>query len=176
MIVQRARNQNGFTLLELLIAIFLLTVGLLATAAMQETALNQNAHANVHTTSTMVAQQVMDDLMSVEVQPNSTVPNTQYWYTQFNQGTNNTALSYNRFPPINTLGSVPAGLTNLLINSVGTCTAKYTLTPNTPATFITRVQVDLYRPDQPNRDSAGFVIPLPAKPVITLIGYRWVPQ
>ena len=139
MIVQRARNQNGFTLLELLIAIFLLTVGLLATAAMQETALNQNAHANVHTTSTMVAQQVMDDLMSVELQPNSTVPNNQYWYAQFNQGTNNTALNYNRFPPINTFGSVPAGSATLLINGVGTFTAKYTLTPNTPSQFITQV-------------------------------------
>jgi len=172
MTVQRARNENGFTLLELVIAIFLLSIGLLATASMQEMALGSNSHANINTISTMVAQQVMDDLMSVELQPNSTVPNTQYWYTQFNLGAQNAA--YNRFPPITTSGSVPAGSTNLQINGVGTFTATYTLKPNTPAQYITQVSVALSLPvgQSPGAD----IVRIFVNPVVTLTGYRIVPQ
>jgi len=156
------KNEDGFTLVELMIAIFLLSVGLLAAAGMQAMALRSNTHANIHTTSTMVAQQVMDDLMSVELLPNSTVPNIQYWYTQFNQGTGNNSQAYNRFPPINTLGSVPTGTTSLQINDVGTFAATYTLIPNTPTQFVTQVQVGLTLNGQPT--------------YITLTGYRSVPQ
>ncbi len=156
----KQKNDKGFSLVELLIAISLLAIGLLAAASMQTTAINKNSYADINTTATMVAQQVMDDLMSVELQPNSTVPNTQYWYTLFNQGAAN--QPYNRFPPINALGTVPTGTTNLQVNGMGTFTANYTLTPNTPTQYVSQVQVWVFLNN--NR------IPL------TFTGYRSLPQ
>ena len=58
------KNEKGFSLVELLIAIFLLTVGLLAVAGMQTTAINANSFANKLSTATALAQEVMEDLLS----------------------------------------------------------------------------------------------------------------
>lgn len=58
------KNEKGFSLVELLIAVFLLTVGLLTVAAMQTTAINYNSWANRLTTATALAQEVMEDLLA----------------------------------------------------------------------------------------------------------------
>jgi type IV pilus assembly protein PilV len=58
------RNQNGFTLLELLVAITIIAVGLLAAASMQGVAINANSIANKVSVGSSLAQQTAEDLIS----------------------------------------------------------------------------------------------------------------
>ncbi len=58
------KEQGGFTLLELLIALTILAIGLLALAAMQGVAINSNSVANKQTVHSMLAQQAVEDIAS----------------------------------------------------------------------------------------------------------------
>ena len=58
------KNQKGFTLLELLLAMSLLTIGLLATASMQGTAIHSNFLANRTSVAAALAQQVAEEITS----------------------------------------------------------------------------------------------------------------
>ena len=58
------KNERGFSLVEMLIAITLLAIGLLAVAGMQSTAINANSFANKLSTATALAQEVMEDLLA----------------------------------------------------------------------------------------------------------------
>jgi len=53
-------NQQGFTLLEVLIALLVLSIGLLGLAALQTTGLRSNEMASMRTTSTMLAYDISD--------------------------------------------------------------------------------------------------------------------
>jgi prepilin-type N-terminal cleavage/methylation domain-containing protein len=143
-----ARNRKGFTLIELLVAISILAVGLLAAVTMQETALDKNNIAIRNTMATTVAQMVMDDLLSVNILPNN------YWWSQFYGPPANpyggtaadtaaTLYPYNRFPPYDGV-TVTTAQPNYL-DSSGTYSAEYFLTPNTPTTNITQIQVVVFR-------------------------------
>jgi type IV pilus assembly protein PilV len=57
-------SESGFTLLEMMVAITILAVGLIATVRMQGTALTANAFAQRTTVATGVARGAMEDLMS----------------------------------------------------------------------------------------------------------------
>jgi type IV pilus modification protein PilV len=57
-------GEDGFTLLEVIIAISLLMVGLLAVASMQVGAINGNADANRMTEATTLVQDRMEELMA----------------------------------------------------------------------------------------------------------------
>ncbi len=57
-------NRNGFTLLELLVAISIIAIGLLAAASMQGVAANANTVANRVSVGSSLAQQVAEDLLS----------------------------------------------------------------------------------------------------------------
>jgi len=54
------RNDKGFTLIEVLISLFLLSVGLLAVAAMQTTAMTGSSSSNNTTLSTQLAEEMVD--------------------------------------------------------------------------------------------------------------------
>jgi type IV pilus assembly protein PilV len=54
------RKQQGFTLLEVLIALLVLSIGLLGLAALQTTGLRSNEMASMRTTSTMLAYDISD--------------------------------------------------------------------------------------------------------------------
>ena len=58
------RSESGFSLVELLIAMSILAVGLLATVSMQATALQRNGFAQRTTEVAALARGAMDDLMS----------------------------------------------------------------------------------------------------------------
>jgi len=60
----KCRDQKGFTLLEMLIAVTLIAIGLLATASMQGVALRSNSIANRLTVANLLAQKVIEDLHS----------------------------------------------------------------------------------------------------------------
>jgi type IV pilus assembly protein PilV len=53
-------RQQGFTLLEVLIALLVLSIGLLGLAALQTTGLRSNEMASMRTTSTMLAYDISD--------------------------------------------------------------------------------------------------------------------
>jgi type IV pilus assembly protein PilV len=57
-------NEDGFTLLEVIIAISILMVGLLAVATMQVSAIKGNAHANRIADATTYAQDQLENLMA----------------------------------------------------------------------------------------------------------------
>ncbi len=159
--------QSGFTLVELLIALVILTIGLLAAAAMQSTAINSNAFANRHTKITGVAQMVMDDLLSQYLK--ATTPPSLF-YQQFNPNPLNPVqqtfiYQYNRFPPYNQeSNNVPT--TDYVVSGVGTFQADYTVTTNTPVRNISRIQVQVFRVV-----SAGVRQEVP----FNLINYRKIP-
>jgi len=58
------KDETGFTLLEVIIAISLLAVGLLAVASMQVSAITGNAHANRVSEATALAQDRLEELIA----------------------------------------------------------------------------------------------------------------
>ena len=61
----QSKRESGFTLLEVIIAISILTVGMLAVASMQTAAIRGNSFANQATESITWAQDKMEDLMAL---------------------------------------------------------------------------------------------------------------
>ena len=60
--IKKAARQDAFTLLEVLVAISILSIGLLAVASMQVAAIQGNFHAKGVTTATALAQDTLEDL------------------------------------------------------------------------------------------------------------------
>lgn len=58
------KSESGFTLLELLVAITILAIGLMATVTMQATSIRVNGFAQRTTSSSAVARAAMDELTS----------------------------------------------------------------------------------------------------------------
>ena len=105
------QHDRGFTLIEVLVAITILSVGLLAVASMQANAIRSNSLAERVTVITAVAQGAMEDLMArADSDPifKATANNVLY-DTRVIQGT--------------------------------TYTSSYTITPNTPVTSVARVDM-----------------------------------
>ena len=57
------KHEDGFTLIEVLVAIVVLSIGLLGVAAMQVTAIRVNSSSNTLTQATNVAQDQLERLM-----------------------------------------------------------------------------------------------------------------
>ena len=60
------KNSKGFTLIEILIALTIFSVGLLAIAGLQISAIKYNSGSNLRTSSTALAQGVMEQVMALE--------------------------------------------------------------------------------------------------------------
>lgn len=116
------RNEKGFTLLEMLVAVSLMAVGLLAAVSMQGIAINSNAIANRLSVANLLAQKVAEDLHSRQVSdPIFTTAVTN--------------VTYDLDPQTNA--------TSLTIPGAGTYTATYSITPNASATGTTQIDVNV---------------------------------
>ncbi len=106
---QQKRNQNGFTLLELLVAISIIAVGLLAAASMQGVAINADSVSNKVSVGSSLAQQVAEDLISSS--STGTVLNTNgtynYMLDQVNHSNVLTIQSAGRFRAVYTTVTSP---------------------------------------------------------------------
>lgn len=69
-------SQRGMTLIETMLALFVLAVGLAGSAVLLATAITSNNRSKVDTTATFIAQQVMDSLAAVPANLNVAVPIT----------------------------------------------------------------------------------------------------
>lgn len=69
-------NQKGFTLLEILLAITIFAIGLLAVAAMQVSAIRGNKLGNEWSQATALAQQQLEDLKSGDITTAAYTPGT----------------------------------------------------------------------------------------------------
>ncbi len=60
--VKRNHSQEGFTLLEVMIAVFVFSIGILATVSMQISSLRGNSLANSNTVAASIASSVIEEL------------------------------------------------------------------------------------------------------------------
>ena len=102
-------RQRGFTILELLVALSLLAIGLLATASMQGIAMNANSIANRLSVAASLGQQVAEDFLSRKIA--DPVLNTA-----------SVDLTYDLDPL--------SAATSITIPGAGTYDARYSITPN----------------------------------------------
>lgn len=113
-------SQQGFSLVELLVAISILSIALLAVAGMQVVALNANSLANGLTVASSLAQAAMEDIMSWD--PNGGA---------FNASVSN--VSYDLDPK--------TAATSLTISGAGTFSATYSINTATPGSGVVEIQV-----------------------------------
>lgn len=120
-------NENGFTLLEVLIALVIFAIGLLSIAGLQVSAISYDSAANQRTAITMLTQGIMEEIMSYPADnSNSTTlnldPATAYSQTWSQAPFEGTGNSY----------SLQGG---------GTFNATVNVTPDTPVTSMTQIQI-----------------------------------
>ncbi|MRR07605.1 MAG: prepilin-type N-terminal cleavage/methylation domain-containing protein [Deltaproteobacteria bacterium] len=113
-------NQQGFSLVELLVAISILSIALLAVAGMQVVALNANSLANGLTVASSLAQAAMEDIMSWD--PNGGA---------FDASVSN--VTYDLDPK--------TAATSLTISGAGTFSATYSINTATPGSGVVEIQV-----------------------------------
>jgi prepilin-type N-terminal cleavage/methylation domain-containing protein len=107
---RRIKNiESGYTLIEVLMAMIILTVGLLGVAPLMVTSMSGNSFANDLTTANMVASDYIENLKTVTTFP--TIPfieNTANVQGKFNRQT--------RVDDINSDATVPNGMYRIQVN------------------------------------------------------------
>jgi type IV pilus assembly protein PilV len=143
-----SNNQKGFSLLELLVAVSLLAVGLLAAAGMQGVALNSNSLSNRISTGAMIAQQAMEDIYS--------------WPAERFVG--GSAGNYDLNP-----GGTEE---TIVVAGSGTYSASYSITTNTPIIGVAQVVVAVTRVDSQAASGRVYNTTRGERRIVTLTTYK----
>lgn len=127
-----ARKQAGMTMVELLVAIVVLMIGVLAVAKLVPAALTTNFRARYDTTALVLAEQQLAVMTSQDLDVGNPLLGGEYWFTSnMPEGVNPVTFSLGaRHPNATALPGVaptPASIES------GTALAVNTLTPDWPA-------------------------------------------
>ena len=101
---QPIHNENGFSLIELLIALSILAIGMLAAASMNYSAVRNNTTGNVSTQATMLAEAQLEMLKNQDIDSAALAPGDYSDPTPIDQNGNPGGI-YNRSWKIDTLGT-----------------------------------------------------------------------
>lgn len=126
-----AKNQAGFTLLELLISITIFAIGMLAIAGLQVNAIRFNSGSNLRTAATGVAQAVMEQIMAMDgsdTRFRTTLANRDWDFDE-----NDPSPDTNPATPI----VLPGG---------GTYSATWSVNTDNPVTRMSRITVNVQAP------------------------------
>jgi len=116
-------GQAGFSLIEVLVAITIFTVGLLAIANLQISSIMQSSGSNTRTVATSIANGVMEEIMSRgELDPSFRTTAGGDWL--FAEGTS----------------------TDLALDGAGQYTATWNITTNSPVPNLARISVTVNGP------------------------------
>ena len=127
--VIKMKNEKGFSLVELLVAVVMLAVGLLAVAGMQSLAINKNAYANRYSTATALAQEVMEDFLARE-------PSSAIFQSDAGLGPPDpSAANYDLDP------SAVVTSNSVTVTGSGTFTVLYSIDANNPVTNVAKITV-----------------------------------
>ncbi|WP_316346868.1 prepilin-type N-terminal cleavage/methylation domain-containing protein [Desulfuromonas acetoxidans] len=125
-----SNKEAGFSLIELLVALTIFAIGLLALAGMQVTALRGNSHAHGVTVLTALADGIIEDLWARSGDDEVVISETAgavSWPADFNDP--DTAQEWN-------------------IEGAGLCTATYQVTLDTPIVGVSTIVVEVASPDR----------------------------
>ncbi len=127
--MQAIHSDKGFTLIEILIALFIFAFGLLAIAGLQVSAIQSNSGANQRTAEALLAQGIMEDILSFpRDNSNSTTLDLNPLVT--------TSQTWKQYP-------FDGDGNNYTLTAGGTYTAEVTITPDTPVSDMTQIEVVL---------------------------------
>jgi type IV pilus assembly protein PilV len=141
------QNRHGFTLVELLVALLIMAIGIIATLGLISASMNANTHANILTTKTALAQQVTEDLLSVS-------PDNQ---PELRTSTANTVYRLDRVK----------GTDDITFEGAGTFHAVFSTVINTPMENVTQILITV---------SMTSPILDPPDPPLKITVYRYLEQ
>ncbi len=153
---KRTRN-SGFTLLEVMVAILVLTIGLVGTAALMSTTVSSTARSHLMSTAALLASEKLEDLSRFNVNDSPVAPGgslaadtTNYFDNvqisvdngSINEttSTNGTSTSYVQTPTSGMVVTPNAGLPATTSDTV-TFNRRWIITNNTPTTGVRTVTV-----------------------------------
>jgi type IV pilus assembly protein PilV len=134
--IQHRETENGFTILEVLVAITIFAIGLLAVATMQSNAITGNSFSQRHTVATALAQGALESVMAL---PGNNI--------LFDIAVVNTPVDLDP----------QTAATTLTVNG-GTYAATMTIAPNIPVTNVTTVTMSLAGPGTPSGGTQPLVL------------------